>query len=209
VRDTTGPVGLDALMAHAVLDKLNRAVVIFDSTAFVQFANRSAERLSRNGEAISLRERCLTFLDGSARVALQEYLARCLDGGGSGRRAASIVLRVPAAEEEQSPYWALISPLELETGSADPASSWHLLMLYAPHAQELPKRILRELYRMSAAEADLAELLFGGLSLEEAAVRQAVSVNTVKSQLRQIFVKCSVHSRAELMQLLALGPRTL
>lgn len=35
-----------------------------------------------------------------------------------------------------------------------------------------------------------------------------VAVNTVQAHLKQIFVKCDVHSQAMLLQLLALGPRT-
>jgi DNA-binding CsgD family transcriptional regulator len=86
----------------------------------------------------------------------------------------------------------------------------HVLMIYEPHAdRRVPKRILRELYGLSDAEADLTLLLFAGESLEAASQRLHISVNTAKTHLHHVFIKCDVHSQGELLQLLSLGPRML
>ena len=50
---------------------------------------------------------------------------------------------------------------------------------------------------------------FAGLGLESAAQQLHISINTAKTHLHHVFVKCDVHSQGELLQLLSLGPRTL
>jgi DNA-binding CsgD family transcriptional regulator len=86
----------------------------------------------------------------------------------------------------------------------------YVLMIYEPHAgRQVPKRILQELYGLSDAEAALVVHLFEGESLESAAGRLHISLNTAKTHLQHVFRKCDVHSQGELLQLLSLGPRTL
>jgi len=60
-----------------------------------------------------------------------------------------------------------------------------------------------------AAEARLTGQLFMGQSLVQAARSLGVTSNTAKSTLKRVFAKCAVGSQTELVQLLALGPRTL
>ena len=51
--------------------------------------------------------------------------------------------------------------------------------------------------------------LFVGMSLRTAAGQAGITLNTAKSTLKKVFAKCAVGSQAGLLQLLALGPRTL
>jgi DNA-binding CsgD family transcriptional regulator len=45
--------------------------------------------------------------------------------------------------------------------------------------------------------------------LQTAADRCGIGMNTAKTHLKHVFTKCGVCSKAELLRLLALGPRTL
>jgi DNA-binding CsgD family transcriptional regulator len=56
---------------------------------------------------------------------------------------------------------------------------------------------------LTAAEAAVAELVCDGRTLAQIAQRRGVSVNTVKSQLRQVFRKLEVDSRVALVRRLA------
>lgn len=56
---------------------------------------------------------------------------------------------------------------------------------------------------LTAAEAAVAERLCEGLTLARIAHLRAVSVNTIKSQVRQIFRKLEVDSRVALVRRLA------
>jgi len=75
--------------------------------------------------------------------------------------------------------------------------------------RRLPEPLLRQLYGLTAAEARLTGQLFMGQSLVQAARSLGVTSNTAKSTLKRVFAKCAVGSQTELVQLLALGPRTL
>jgi DNA-binding CsgD family transcriptional regulator len=56
---------------------------------------------------------------------------------------------------------------------------------------------------LTAAEAAVAELVCDGGTLAQIAHRRGVSVNTIKSQLRQVFRKLEVDSRVALVRRLA------
>jgi DNA-binding CsgD family transcriptional regulator len=196
--------------AEAVLDKLNRGIVIFDPDACVHFLNDAAMRLIRESKAIEVIDSRLVFTQAECQDRFLGYLRRCAERASSGTDQRSIVMRVPAGSCA-TPYRVLLSPLKTPanpvTGSRD---TRHVLMIYQPNAgRRLPLRILTELYGLSEAEAAVAELLFEGESLESAAQRLHISVNTAKTHLHHVFVKCDVHSQGELLQLLSLGPRTL
>ena len=196
--------------AEAVLDKLNRGIVIFDPDARVHFLNDAAMRLLRESKAIDVIDRRLVFTEADCQERFVGYLRHCAERANSGMDQCSVVMRVPGGSCT-TPYRVLLSPLKTP---ANPATGGrdtrHVLMIYEPNAgQRLPLRILTELYGLSEAEAALAELLFEGESLESAAQRLHISVNTAKTHLHHVFVKCDVHSQGELLQLLSLGPRTL
>ena len=55
---------------------------------------------------------------------------------------------------------------------------------------------LRKLYALTQAEVELVELLCDGSSLEESAAHRGVTLNTARSQLKQIFQKTG-HEPAE------------
>ena len=64
---------------------------------------------------------------------------------------------------------------------------------------------LEHLYGLTGAEARLAAELFLGGTLSESAARLGVSPNTAKSQLRAIYEKLGVSSKAALMRTIGLG----
>ncbi len=84
------------------------------------------------------------------------------------------------------------------------------VLLYPPNGQiGISSDVLREVYGLTRAQADVARSLFGGLSAEQTARSLGLSLNTVRSHLKQIFTRCDVSSQAELLHLLALGPHEL
>jgi DNA-binding CsgD family transcriptional regulator len=61
--------------------------------------------------------------------------------------------------------------------------------------------VLREVYGLTEAETQLVELLCDGHSLEEIAARRGVTLNTARSQLKQVFAKTNTHRQSELVRL--------
>ena len=73
-------------------------------------------------------------------------------------------------------------------------------------AHTLPRsEALRSLYALTSAEIELVELLCDGCSLEEAAEHRGVTMNTARSQLKQIFFKTNTSRQSELVRLVLAG----
>lgn len=196
--------------AEAVLDKLNRGVVIFDESGRVHYANNAALRATHGSGSIAIVDGRLGFGEPAAQERFEAFLRQACERADGGTGQSSVVMRIGTGAG-RPPFRVLLSPLSTAGDSAAGSrSAEHVLMIYEPHAdRHVPKRILRELYSLSDAEADLTVLLFEGESLEAASHRLHISVNTAKTHLHHVFVKCDVHSQGELLQLLSLGPRTL
>jgi len=198
--------------AEAVLDKLNRGIVIFDGDRRVHFVNDAAARQIRHSACIEVLDGRLSFRQPDAQARLVNFLrsGRSGDRDPAGTSQASTVMRV-AAGPGLAPFRVLVSSLGAASEpSAARNEPRHVLMIYEPHTGRVfPRRILAELYGMSEAETEIALHLFRGETLETAAERLSISINTAKTHLHHIFAKCEVHSQGELLQLLSLGPRTL
>jgi DNA-binding CsgD family transcriptional regulator len=196
--------------AEAVLDKLNRGVVIFDQEGRVHYANDAALRAAHGSGAIAIQEGQLNFGEPAAQGRFEAFLQQGRERADGGAGQSSVVMRIGAGTG-RPPFRVLLSPLNTAGDSAAASRpAENVLMIYEPHAdRHVPKRILRELYGLSDAEADLTVLLFEGDSLDAASQRLHISVNTAKTHLHHVFIKCDVHSQGELLQLLSLGPRTL
>ena len=198
--------------AEAILDKLNRGIVIFDGTRQVRFTNQSAIRLLGGTKAIATVDGQLTFSEPAAQPRLDSFLHRCreLESSQQTSSQCATVMRVDAGQG-CPPYRVLLSTLHSRSASADAhGEPCFLLMIYEPSAgRHVSKRILTDLYNLSDAEAALTLLLFAGESLATAADQLHVSINTANTHLQHIFLKCEVHSQGERVQLLSLGPRTL
>lgn len=65
--------------------------------------------------------------------------------------------------------------------------------------------MLESLYGLTKAEAELVGLLTQGDSLDEAAKRRGVTVNTARSQLKQAFAKTGTRRQGELIQFILTG----
>jgi DNA-binding CsgD family transcriptional regulator len=59
--------------------------------------------------------------------------------------------------------------------------------------------LLRTLYALTAAEIEIAEALAGGQSLTEIAAARAVSIGTVRGQLKAIMAKLGVRRQVEVI----------
>jgi DNA-binding CsgD family transcriptional regulator len=67
----------------------------------------------------------------------------------------------------------------------------------------LPEDALRDVLGLTRAESRLAQALFAGANLQEAANRFDVSLNTVRVQLANVFDKTQTNRQSELIALLS------
>jgi len=191
-------------VALAALDLIDRGIVVTDSAARIRIANDFARRIAARVDALS-------FLDG--RVS---FLAAHLEGEFERFRRA---VRSWLPARAPSPRW-IFSALRA-SGEPDYRISMHALKdEAAPHdacifisvhdthaSQHVDAKTLRQLYGLTPMQAAIAAALFEGFAVEQLVDRLRISENTVRTHLKGVFKKCDVRSQAELLRLLALGPR--
>jgi len=206
-------------LSKAILDKLDRGVVLLDVNGKVLDSNAIGRAVLANGSGIMVRKNRLTFADGET----DSQFNRLLEANG-GARADGKAARKTGAKADPSAGKAarvvaakikrpgavsclvLITPVTLD-GEAHTAG--FLALIYSPaERRDITPEVLLEIYGLTRAQADVARQLYAGLSVEETAARLGLSLNTVRTHLKQIFSKCEVQSQAELMHTLALGPQS-
>jgi hypothetical protein len=134
--------------ALAALDKLSRGVFLLDLDGRVSFANRAAQRMVTRNDGLLLRRQRLQFKCAASQAALDQFLAE-----GAAESGESLVL-CTAERAGSCTYRILVSALEHGAG--------YCVFVYEPNSghRELPISVLRRLYRLTPAEAHLANELF-------------------------------------------------
>jgi DNA-binding CsgD family transcriptional regulator len=78
-----------------------------------------------------------------------------------------------------------------------------LIHIIDPEREARPlAEVLRSLFGLTSAEADLARKLMTGMRIEEIAAERGVQLTTVRTQLRALFSKTDTNRQAELVRLL-------
>jgi DNA-binding CsgD family transcriptional regulator len=189
-------------LARSILEKIDRGVVLLDARGAVLDANSIARQVLTNGNGLLLRNGRFTFADPDT----DERFTRLLDSAGRAEgKSRVIAARVKRAGS--ATCRALVSPIMVEDGASNAVA--FIVVIYAPSEERaIAPEVLLEIYGLTRAQADVARRLYAGLSVEETATELKLSLNTVRTHLKQIFSKCEVQSQAELLHTLALGPQS-
>lgn len=80
-----------------------------------------------------------------------------------------------------------------------------LLIVDTDRGDDVPREVLRALYRLTTTESEVAWHLVNGASLQQAAQRLGIAHNTARHHLERIFAKTGVRRQPDLVRL-ALSP---
>nr|QQZ50235.1 hypothetical protein JKL49_00325 [Phenylobacterium glaciei] len=148
--------------------------------------------------------RGLSFLNPSNHEALTQARKRLRE-----TRGRQVIVKF-LDESDEGPHFAYVTPAAaLPPGLAatlpqpSPRGEGDIAIVFP--ALETTDRLwasVRESFGLTAAETRLAARLKDGLSLKEAADDMAVSLNTVRNQLRAIFEKMGLNRQSELVRAL-------
>lgn len=190
-------------LSRTILDKLDRGVILMDAKGKVVDANTLAARVIRAGDGIALRSGRLVFADPVLDARMVQAIVRREAGTLNGR--AVIAARVGCNGSDA--YSIVVAPVPADADERDVA---FFALLYAPNGQrDISTDVLRELYGLTRAQADVVRSLFTGRSVEDTARALDLSLNTVRTHLKHVFTRCAVGSQAELLHLLTNGPNRL
>lgn len=183
------------------MDRMLLGTIVLDERGLIQRTNRVADEILGEKDGLRISQQSLHADQPAEERELQRLVKAALEatntGPGvpealsvtrrSGRPSLGVLVRSiplgPLSESRHRP--AAVAYIR------DPERKLHL-----------SQKLIRHLFGLTAAEANLALLLADGLTLDEAARQLRIRKNTIRAHLRSIFAKTGVRRQATLVQLL-------
>jgi DNA-binding CsgD family transcriptional regulator len=185
------------------LDGLAVGVILAAGDGRVLFANRVAEAaLGRGLDAPQQRLRAMTP---ALTQALHRRIREAADtGAGAGQKAGG-ALSLPC--RSGGTVSLLICPFPIAAGSVvGPTVPAALIFMGGSEGTTVRPSDLRQIYGLTGAEAKLAGALLAGTKLRDYAAVSGISIETAKTQLRQVFAKTGQRRQADLIRHILSNP---
>jgi DNA-binding CsgD family transcriptional regulator len=188
--------------AECTINSLGIGVIFVALSGRVLLTNSAADRVLSAADGLVLRKDRL-----SAQVSWEstEFCrllhAACRTGAGRGFHPGGEMLI--SRGHSPHPLHVLISPFHSKNVLIEMRPT-AVLFVIDPDRSPLPNEgLLQALFKLTPAEVRLCIRLFEGKSLSEAAETTAVSINTAKTHLKNIFSKTGTARQSQLISLLA------
>jgi len=202
IRRTIRGSEVGARNAEALLNASETACILLDEAGRIIYLNEAAQGFVFASDGILVQDDRIVPVERSKRKQFQELVtaAKSADVGNSG---GAIAL---GRGSSKRPLQLIVSPFRLKTPHR---SSVRVLILATDPDRPItfPDAILRQLYRLTPAETDIANGLLTGCSLEEIAALRKVSESTIRSQMKSVFGKTDTRRQGDLIRLLMTLPR--
>lgn len=186
----------------AVLDRLDRAIVIAGPQGQLRYANRAADRLLSENDGIDATRGQIRARRPKDTEALQHLVHRASRTGVGEASSAVDAIALPR-DPEKPPLAVVAEPLASSHGAHLGQTSEGGAILFIGESSRCtrpePSRI-RTVYALTAAEADLAALIAEGHAVPAICRMTATSANTVRFHLKSIFQKVGVSRQADLVR---------
>ncbi len=192
-----------------VMDRFPSGVILLDKDSRAVLTNRSADQILALSDGIRLDRGRPRLADPQQDRAFQQLLeeaagTRALRGRSYGRTMS--LMRTSGRRS----YAALVNPLLAPPPGTGLREAVTILFIADPEGSQISTtEVLEGLYDLTPAEAELLRLLAEGRSLEEVAQKRGVTMNTARSQLKQVFAKTDTRRQGELVRLVLTGVASL
>lgn len=200
---------LDGAAAQA-LDRLSVGVLLLDGTGRPLSINRSAEAMLGSGDGLSLGPAGLCAARRYDDEALRRLLRDVMAGGGGrpAREAApSVAVRRPSGRR---PYLVVACPLPRRDGFFTGEPPRAVVLVTDPdRTPALRPGDLSRLYGLTPKEALLAVRLAEGLTPAQVAEQTGTTLNTVRSQIRDVLARTGAARQSDLVRIVLAGAQGL
>lgn len=201
-----------AALAHSTaelagaLEVVRHGIIIVAGEYRVEKLNSAAERIFRAEDGLCMQLGRIAATNPHTERELYRAIDDALDGGRSTIRAGrSLIFPRPTGKR---PYVVHVLPSHRRDADGPLRQPMALVLIIDPEDEPEPSSaLLRRLYRLTDAEADVALRMIHGADLKEISEELSLSLTTVRTHLQHIFDKTDTHRQAELVRLLiALRP---
>jgi DNA-binding CsgD family transcriptional regulator len=180
------------------LETVRHGIMTVSVDRVVLQSNSAAERMLTEGDGLTVRSGRITTCHTRSAAELHAALAAAAVGDGSGVRAGQSFTCIRPSGKR--PYVLHVIPAHSSEPSARAAA---LMLVIDPEDEPDPTAVvLRRLYHLTHAEADVAVRIMRGAGLKQISAILGVSVTTVRTHLQHVFDKTDTHRQAELVHLL-------
>jgi|GEM_PF-3075183 len=190
-----------------ILERIDGPAVLLTEAGRVLALNRAAEQAARAQTLLEIgTDNRLRFRDAAHNECYERGLAAAFRPLSGDANAFAI------GRSRASARTAVVLPLRpVQANSAlCPPAPRALLLIRDRKAAATPTDLLRAVYRLTKAEAEIVSLIASGIAVSEAADALAITRATARNQLAAAMAKMDVHRQGELVVLVAgLTPRLM
>ena len=189
----------DASDIARAVDSVRHGIAVVGPGSVVIHLNSAAERILKCGDGLCIRSGSVEACSASANAELRRSIVGALREHEAGPRGGnSFLCRRPSGKR---PYVIHVLPFSPTTENMSGARA--LVVLVDPEQQLEPStHLLRRVYGLTNAEADVALRVLRGDGLKPICEELSLSMATVKTHLQHVFDKTDTHRQAELVRLL-------
>jgi DNA-binding CsgD family transcriptional regulator/PAS domain-containing protein len=194
---------------EAALDGLAVGVFLIDAQGGVVHHNRAAERMSLQGNVVTVREQRLWPAHPVSRAALAAALTPGVEHGIPTISAPFIVgtptIALHSADSTTAGMIATLLPLapSHQFASVDTLNAHWAVFVQDPHtALPMPGEAFGKLYNLTPAELRVALALSPGLTPEAAAEILGLGLPTIRTHLQRIFAKTGTNRHTDFVRLM-------
>ena len=200
-QDKLAALGDSAVELAGVLEVVRYGVVIVAAQHRVINLNSAAERIVRAEDGLCMRSGRIAATSMRADQELQCALENALTGERSTvRTGRSLTCSRPSGQRS---YVIHVLPSHRRDANELLMHPMALVLIIDPEDQlQPPGALLRRLYHLTEAEADVAVRVVHGADLKEISDQLSISLATVRTHLQHVFDKTSTHRQADLVRLL-------
>jgi DNA-binding CsgD family transcriptional regulator len=194
-----------AVELAGALEVVRHGVIVVAGDHLVVNLNSSAERIFRSEDGLCMRSGRIAATNLRVEEELHYAIHNALVGEGStARTGQSLTCCRPSGKR---PYLIHVLPSH-RRDAEEPRQPMALVLVIDPEDEPVPAAaLLRRLYQLTHAEAEVALHILHGADLKQISGELSISLTTVRTHLQHVFHKTDTHRQAQLVRLLvALNP---
>jgi len=187
-----------------VMNRLPIGLVLLDRELRPVVTNRSAARILALDDGFTLGPDGLRAANARDDSVMQQIFSEFVTGSRSADDGETVMTVTRPSGKRAFPV--LLGMLH-DAAAGDVVDDAVVSVIFGDpeSGQGITPEALRSGYDLTSAESELVGLLAEGYSLAEAARMRAVSLNTVRTQLKHVFAKTETNRQGELIRLVLAG----
>jgi DNA-binding CsgD family transcriptional regulator/PAS domain-containing protein len=204
IQDESADLGTQHQILRGLFDQTVVGVVLLDQSGAVLAANSAARAVLDNGTVLRTENHVLRGACRCGDQALREAIQRTLNPSGKSSDGEVVALGKQRSDSTGPLLRLLIVPARMgETLAPSSESPAVVVYVFDPAAPpRIDRESLRRVFSLSKAEAAVAVNLASGLSVAETADFLHVSPHTVRSHLKNLFLKTETTQQSALVSLI-------